>query len=146
MAIEVPGGDVPEEVASQLGELWPVALRALEESVKATVTKRLELRCPECSHAFRKQVQIPSPKARLDAAKFISEQVVGRATPKPQPVDEELERVVFFRSVVPPDEDDAAALLRELAEAVLSEQYARDPRVARELASRVALDGRAAAA
>jgi hypothetical protein len=99
---DLPDGELPEPVVAELDALYEPALAALRETIGATITKRLDLTCPGCGHKFRKQTQVPNPKARLDAARFITEQTLGRAAPKPPEKDPDEERIIFRRITVAP--------------------------------------------
>ena len=110
--------DIPEPVQAEIARLYQPAIEALQAALGADRKVRLDLTCPGCQRRFRKTVETPEPKSRLDAAKFIAEQSLGRAAPKKLESDADEDRIIFERIIYMTDADNHA-LVNELADAGL---------------------------
>jgi hypothetical protein len=118
-----------------LEDLREEAIVALRETLQAEIKKRVQVKCKECGHTNRATIAVPVPKARLDAARFLVEQLAGRAAPKGASEDVG-DTVVFFRNVYLSGSA-LEPLLCELAQAVLADAYGAAPGKARKIAQRV---------
>jgi hypothetical protein len=127
--------EIETDPATTLGALDAKAFAALEASLDAEVVRRIDLECPNCGKKTKKVARIPAVRERLEAAKWVREQLTGRAAPK-RSAEEVGETTVVFRSIHW-TESELEPLLYELAEAVISDSYEPSRGKAKEMAAKV---------